>query len=489
MSQRLSRALLAGAAAAALLLGATGPTSLVAASRPSVCPAGQVLDKLVQAAATQGRVRLTCVPKTESEGAKDLLAANRSLAVRHQGAYPVTGEAYASAVAQAQALPQSRVYGGSAWKPLGTDALYADVAGYNSTNGTGFHNLAGRIQGFAYDPSDTARWYAAVANGGLYESTNSGGSWHSIGDDLPSQIIGSVAVAQGGTLIVGSGDPAFGGDSYAGLGAFWSTDHGTSWHHASGVPNGTITFRTAVDPTNSSIVYQATGKGLWRSTDAGRTYSNVVLPTTCTSITTPTCFFANIVSDVVVRPAGGGDKGGEVLAAVGWRAGTKLNAAGKPQAPRDGIYSSTTGAPGSFSFVDPAASGFPAVDRAGRTALGIAVGDTQNHDYVYALVQDPNRFNKQTGIGDLPTAALSGTPLGATLNPTVLNGLYGSKDFGKTWTLMANADQLDLPTHQSALGGTECLLGYCAGVQSWYNEWVQPSPASSETAPDGSPMF
>ncbi|MCW2600468.1 MAG: hypothetical protein JWM02_2297, partial [Frankiales bacterium] len=42
---------------------------------------------------------------------------------------------------------------------------------------------------------------------------------------------------------------------------------------------------------------------------------------------------------------------------------------------------------------------------------------------------------------------------------------------------------------QSALGGTECLLGYCAGVQSWYNEWVQPSPASSETAPDGSPMF
>jgi hypothetical protein len=493
MSLRLSRALLAaaaGAGAAALVLGTASTGVVVAAPRPSAaCPAGQAIDKLVRAAAAQGRVSLVCRPKTENEGARDALAANRANTVKHEGVFPVTGEAYASAVAQAQALPPSTTYGGSAWKPVGTDALNADDPKYGPSS-EGFHNLAGRIQGFTYDPAVPSHWYAAVANGGVYASDNSGGAWHSIGEGLPSQIVGGVGLAKDGVLVVGSGDPAFGGDSYAGLGAFFSTDKGATWHRAAGVPNGTITFRVAVDPTNTSIVYQATGKGLYRSTNGGRSYLNVVLPTTCTDITKPTCFFANIVSDVVVRPRSGGtDKGGEVLAAVGWRAGQKLNAAGTKQAPQDGIYTSSTGAPGTFAFNNPATTGFPAADRAGRTALGIANGPSQNHDYVYALVEDPSRFNKQTAIGDTPALPPTGTPVNGTLNPTVLNGLYGSKDFGKHWTLMADADQLDAPSHQSALGGTECALGYCAGVQSWYNEWIQPSPAESETAEDGTPLF
>nr|MDP9167792.1 hypothetical protein [Actinomycetota bacterium] len=378
------------------------------------------------------------------------------------------------------------------WTPLGGPALMADVPGYGPTS-EGFHNLSGRIQSFDYDRRHPTWWYAAVANGGVYETTNAGRSWHSIGDGLPSQIIGALALMKDGTIVAGSGDPAFGGDSYAGLGAFWSSDRGHSWHRAAGIPNGTITFRVAPDPAHPKTVYQATGKGLWRSTDDGRSYRNVVLPTTCTSITKPTCFFANIVSDVLVKPPGGrgsaGDPGGEVLAAVGWRAGTAANAAGQPQAPRDGIYVSKTGNPGTFAFVDPAASGFPSVAHAGRTALGMAIGALQNHNYIYALVEDPVRFNKQAGIAGFPAAPVSNTPVGATLNPSVLNGLYGSKDFGHTWVLMASADQMDAPSHQSALGGTECTLGYCAGVQSWYNEWVQPSSASSETAEDGTPLF
>ncbi|MFN2538996.1 MAG: WD40/YVTN/BNR-like repeat-containing protein [Mycobacteriales bacterium] len=488
---RLARTLLAGAAACALAAGglAAAPTSVEAIAKPrSACPAGQHLDPLARFA--RAGTPATCVPVKESEGAKDQMKISRALQVKHQGNYPVTGEAFASAVAQSAALPASKTYGGSAWKPLGTDALYADVADYDQA--TGLHNLSGRIEGFAYDPADPKIWYALVANGGVYRSTNAGSSWSSIGDGLPSQIMGGLAIAKGGTLVIGSGDSAFGGDSYSGLGAFWSSDHGATWHHARGVPNGTITFRVAVDPIHTNIVYQATGKGLWRSTDAGRSYTNVVLPTTCTSLTKPTCFFANIVSDVVVRPYGGtgpNKSGGQVLAAVGWRAGTKLNAAGTPQAPRDGIYYSATGAPGTFTFMDPAATGFPLVDRAGRTALGIAYGPTQNHDYVYALVQDPSRFNKQTQVGDTPALPPTGTPVNSTLNPTVLNGLYGTSDFGKHWTLMADADQMDAPTHQSALGGTFCVLGYCAGVQSWYNEWVQPSPAASLTAEDGTPQF
>ncbi|MCU1599556.1 MAG: hypothetical protein JWO22_265, partial [Frankiales bacterium] len=459
MPSKIVRALFSGSAAcaltAAVLTGVTSPTSSTAVPTPhGICPSGQHLDQLARLAG-----QATCVSTTENEGVDEQLTMNHALQVKHQGNYPVASDAYASAVGQASQLAASKAYGASSWQALGTDALYADGAPYGRVNGEGLHNLSGRIQGFAYDPANSKVWYAAVANGGVYRSTNSGSSWTSIGDDLPSQIIGSVAVAKGGTLVVGSGDPAFGGDSYSGLGAFWSSDRGASWHHATGVPNGTITFRVAVDPVHTNIVYQATGKGLWRSTDSGHSYKNVGLPTTCTSLTKPTCFFANIVSDVVVRPNDStGHGGGQVLAAVGWRAGDKLNAAGTPQAPRDGIYYSAAGAPGTFTFMDPAGTGFPTVARAGRTALGLAIGARQNHDYVYALVEDPSRFNKQTAIGDTPALPPTGTPINNTLNPTVLNGLYGSKDFGKHWTLMANADQMDAPTHQSALGGTECAL-------------------------------
>ena len=486
MPSKIVRSLFGGAAACALVAAglAGAPAQSEAVPTPhGICPTGQHLDPFAKLAHVA-----SCVSTKENEGVDDQLTMHHEQEVKHTGNYPVTSGAYANAVAQAAALPASKAYGGSSWKALGTDALYADGKPYGRVNGEGLHNLSGRIQGFAYDPANHSVWYAAVANGGVYRSTDSGSTWKSIGDKLPSQIIGSVAVAKGGTLVVGSGDPAFGGSSFTGLGAFYSADRGTTWHHASGVPNGTITFRVAVDPVHTNVVYQATGKGLWRSTDSGHTYKNVVLPTTCTSLTKPTCFFANIVSDVVVRPndkTGGG--GSQVLAAVGWRAGNKLNAAGTPQAPRDGIYYSATGAPGTFAFMDPAATGFPSVARAGRTALGLAVGSSQDHDYVYALVEDPSRFNKQTQVGDTPALPPTGTPINGTLNPTVLNGLYGSKDFGKHWTLMANADQMDAPTHQSALGGTECVLGYCAGVQSWYNEWVQPSPASSLTNEDGSP--
>ena len=247
-----------------------------------------------------------------------------------------------------------------------------------------------------------------------------------------------------------------------------------------------------LDPLNNKIVYQATGKGLWRSTDGGASYTNVALPTGCTDLNHPQCFFANDVTDVVIKPAGGvggsaGDKGGEVLAAVGWRAGTLPNADGKPQSPRNGLYSSATGTPGTFAYTAPSA--FGGVEHTGRTALGIASGAAQDHNYLYALVEDPTRFNGQAGTGGLPPLPLdpTGGTANALANPTVLNGVYGSDDFGKTWKLLESADQLCLPGGGSALTGTECTLGYAPGVQSWYNEWITPDPSSADAS--GVPKF
>src|SRR5947209_5130469 len=92
------------------------------------------------------------------------------------------------------------------WTPLGKGALDASDTNYDTTQGStqeGFNFVTGRVEDFTYDPTH-GRLYAAPVNGGVWESSDMGKTWHSIGDGLPTQVVGSVAYspAEGGTLIV-----------------------------------------------------------------------------------------------------------------------------------------------------------------------------------------------------------------------------------------------------------------------------------------------
>src|SRR4029078_8820129 len=80
-----------------------------------------------------------------------------------------------------------------------------------------------------------------------------------------------------------------------------------SWTHASGVPDGAMAFRVAVDESNPNVVYVATSKGLFRSADEGSSFANVTLPVSpdCTGTSAGKCQFANVVTDVVVKKPGG----------------------------------------------------------------------------------------------------------------------------------------------------------------------------------------
>ncbi|MCU1692228.1 MAG: hypothetical protein JWM64_1319, partial [Frankiales bacterium] len=484
------------AAAAALtagvvgLPGGTAPSTAAAAG----CPAGTVFerepgpargDALQQAADTAltgstqaaGECRSARTPEPSAE----VMAMNAALAARRTGG----GYAYADgALEAATAQQRSLAVTGSTsrWNPLGKGPLDANVDGYDEVNSLGLNDLAGRVEDLAYDPAVNGHFFAAVANGGIWSTSDAGASWRSIGEKLPTQITGAVAYLINGTsrtLLAGTGDPAFGGTSFSGQGVFRTVDGGAHWIKATGVPAGTLTFSFAYDQKHPSVVYAATSKGLYRSADAGTSFRNVVLPTTCTDTTKPTCFFANIVTDVAVKQSDAAGKGGgAVLAAVGWRAGLKPNALGKPQSPRNGLYSSATGLPGSFAFRSNA-PGFAADDVVGRTSLGAALGPKQDHGYVYALVQDQKRFNGGALAFDLPDVSGGQVP-----NNTVLDGLYGSKDFGATWTKLADATQLALPTGGSALQGAQGAT-YAPGIQSWYNSWVTPDPTSADA--DGVP--
>lgn len=392
--------------------------------------------------------------------------------------------AYAAAVDKRNKAPKKL----GAWDPIGSTPLHADSPDYAGTDPVfgagvsqlGWHTLSGRITAWTYDPAKSGRIFAAPATGGVWESGDGGSTWRSVGDTLPTGAMGGVAysAAKGGTIIAGTGDSAVGGIfTPTGLGVYTSRNDGGSWTKATGIPDGLVVYKVAVDPNNANVNYVATSKGLYRSIDDGVSYANVVLPTTCTDVNSVTCGFANTVSDVAVQPGTGA-----VIAVVGWAYGQLKLKSGIVMAPQNGIYTSPTGAPGTFTFQDPGSTaptknGFAPTPVVGRTSLSIAAGPGQDHDIVYALVQDATKLQ---GCFD-PTidVPICGSPQDPTLaQATYLDGLYVSKDFGKTWTKIMSPEQLRAPGTGSAL--EIGILGYGPGIQSWYNNWILADPGATD---------
>ena len=528
--------------AAVLQLGfkpASAPPSAVHLSPTrGSCPTGTTL----VTASRLPHAPSNCEPLNQPETFADLQALNDSVASRSAAPFSsVQPGAYSAAVAQRDAMRSSAFAGnGGAWSPYGQTPQCADpstaaggpcpAAGPDNGNyaymkGLGFVTLSGRISSFSYDPSTAGRFFASPTAGGVFESLDGGKTWHSVGDGLPTQVVGAIAYdVPLHRLLVGSGDNSFGGSGISGEGFFTSSDDGATWSTSTGFPNLALSFKVVVSPADAvtgNTVYVASSKGLFKSTDGGASFVNEALPTSPTGYspncagdtTTPLCFFANDVTDVVVKgttttnaPAGA------VMAVVGWRAGERidtnpdgtntagctLNGTATPclQAPQNGLYISTTGAPGSFKFQDQGQTasptntnpqgttqGFAPDTVVGRTALGIAHGTNQDNDAVYALVQDAVKFQGcpdalDTGITS--GSACNGTATGLSV-ATYLDGMYATYDFGKSWTKILDYTQTKYTGTNSALVGQ---VGYSPGIQSWYNLVVEPDPSVSDSNGD-----
>jgi hypothetical protein len=373
------------------------------------------------------------------------------------------------------------------WQPLGKGPLIADDPKYPFTYGDAYGALAGRLSDYAYD-AGTNRLFVTVAQGGVWQSNDRGENWFSISDGpdgLPMQSVGGIAWTpaggDGGTLVVATGDHAFSND-YSGLGVYYTTDEGRHWTHAKGVPDGGLSYQIVVDPTNNRRLYAATGLGLFRSDDAGRNWQNVNLPTgECAGDSfKANCFFANIVTSVQVQPADKFDhKGGKVAAAVGWRAGQLPNFAGKPQSPANGIYISDTGDPGSFTKVGDD-KGITVTAEFGRAELAAVQTPEQNAEHLYAIVQNAKYFTSGTDVeNDVPDCdPVIG--LACPNSGSVLDGIYVSADFGKTWTVMEDHDTfVNDATNGSSINQLR-PVGIAAGYQVTYNEWIKVDPTQQD---------
>jgi photosystem II stability/assembly factor-like uncharacterized protein len=154
---------------------------------------------------------------------------------------------------------------------------------------------SGRIHDIALDPRNPAVLYVAAATGGIWKSTNKGVTWKDVFGTQPDNSFGALAIFEGDPRIVwaGSGEQNNRQSSSWGGGVYRSTNGGDTWAFL-GLKETRSIARVVLHPTDPNVAYVAAAGNLWRgnpergvfkTTDAGRTWTKVLYVDTLTGAT------------------------------------------------------------------------------------------------------------------------------------------------------------------------------------------------------------
>jgi hypothetical protein len=194
-------------------------------------------------------------------------------------------------LALARSLPRSgaRVFRSAPGRTTTIQALTWTERGPN--------NVGGRTRAFAVDVTGSTTFLAGSVAGGIWKTTDDGASWTLQSD--PGQIHGITCIAQDrragktGIWYAGTGEirgsttnDTRWGSLYRGDGVFKSTDGGETWavlpSTVSGTPQTSDSFdwvvNVATNPANAvqDEVLVATWNGIWRSTDGGGAWTQML---------------------------------------------------------------------------------------------------------------------------------------------------------------------------------------------------------------------
>ncbi len=274
--------------------------------------------------------------------------------------------------------------------------------------------MGGRIADLAVVESDPSIFYVGTATGGVWKTINHGTSFEPIFDDQPTHSIGDVTVAPSNPNVVwvGSGEPQNRQSSPWGMGVFRSTDAGLTWSHV-GLENTHHISRIQVHPRNPDVAYVAAvghlwganpERGVYRTTDGGQTWDHVLYIDEHTG-----------TIDLAMDP---GDPM-TLFAAMYQRQRTLwgFNGGG----PGSGIYRTTDGGENWTELTD----GLPEGDL-GRIGLDIYRRDG---NVVMAIIEATKRTAGQGGGGGFGPGA-----------PDQETGVYKSTDRGETWTQVSTTN-------------------------------------------------
>ena len=143
-------------------------------------------------------------------------------------------------------------------------------------------NMAGRVSDIEAVEANPAIVYVGAASGGVWKSVNAGTTWEPIFTNYPVASIGDIAIYQKDPDIiwVGTGEECVRNSVSWGDGVYKSTDAGKTFVNV-GLPESHHIGRVITHPTNPDIVYvAATGhlwehnpdRGLYKTIDGGKTW-------------------------------------------------------------------------------------------------------------------------------------------------------------------------------------------------------------------------
>ncbi|HKK07729.1 MAG TPA: glycosyl hydrolase [Gemmatimonadota bacterium] len=255
------------------------------------------------------------------------------------------------------------------------------------------------------EPGDPLVAYVGAASGGVWKTEDGGSSWRPVFDDEPAQSIGALAVAPSAhnEVWAGTGEPFYIRLATAlGNGVYKSTDAGKTWRHVGLEKTGRIA-RIVVhprDPDEAWVCAVGSGyvgqdeRGVFRTRDGGRTWEKVLFVDRRTGC-----------SDLALDP-----HDPNTLFAGMWQLRVDpwdLHSGG----PGGGVFVSHDGGD---SWKEISGHGFPAdTATVGKVSVAVAPSDP---DRVYALLQQ----------ADPASPGQAGHP-----------ALYRSDDGGSTWRLVS----------------------------------------------------
>ncbi|HSG46751.1 MAG TPA: hypothetical protein VLA43_02935 [Longimicrobiales bacterium] len=240
----------------------------------------------------------------------------------------------------------------------------------------------GRVTAVGGFPDDPHQYVMGTTGGGVWITPDAGETWENVTDGfLDVGSIGAVEVAPGdpNVIYVGTGSAGIRGNVSTGRGVWRSTDRGKTWSFL-GLPQAGLIAKIQVDPRDADVAFvtalgHAFGKnperGVYRTSDGGATWENVL-------------FVADSVGavDLVMNPS----NPRELYAAM-WRAERK------PWTLIDasmdgGIWKSDDGGDNWTRLTDPALdNGLPSETLFGRIGLAISPADPNR---VWALISAPD---------------------------------------------------------------------------------------------------